>query len=333
MTREWYFQSMGQELGPLSAPELKAKVTNGQIQPDTLIRKGTEGKWLFAGNVKGLFAVAAEPPPPPAMPAPKAKSSATIPVMSGSKSDINVDRHSATGARTATAPAVPANFVSLHEELESSHAPSVEFYDFVGFRQAISPVLYDAVKQFVCDCGITMNQLNRRALANFINRPELASDLSITEVVALPQPVNEKSNRDGRFPLSDREKLEVAAFRFTLFNSSQKPIHVEEGVFLPESIEERTYDTIVQGRHPTIDHTGHLRVRLGSPVVGKSIRMNLDFTIAPTSTREILIWFYEDPKPSFVKIRGQLLVGHGNELAMSEHFTMTLHGDSPNPSQ
>ena len=57
MTREWYFQVMGQELGPLSGGELKAKVANGQVQPDTLIRKGVDGKWLFATKVKGLFAV------------------------------------------------------------------------------------------------------------------------------------------------------------------------------------------------------------------------------------------------------------------------------------
>ena len=61
MTREWYFQVMGQELGPLSVGELKAKVANGQIQPDTLIRKGTDGKWVFGGKVKGLFSVPEEP--------------------------------------------------------------------------------------------------------------------------------------------------------------------------------------------------------------------------------------------------------------------------------
>ena len=57
MTREWFFQAMGQDLGPLTAGELKAKVSNGQIQPETLIRKGTDGNWVFAAKVKGLFAV------------------------------------------------------------------------------------------------------------------------------------------------------------------------------------------------------------------------------------------------------------------------------------
>jgi len=53
--QEWYFQTMGQELGPFSAAELKTKVENGQIQFDTMIRRGVDGKWLFAERVKGLL--------------------------------------------------------------------------------------------------------------------------------------------------------------------------------------------------------------------------------------------------------------------------------------
>ena len=258
MTREWYFQAMGQELGPLSVGELKAKVANGQIQPDTPVRKTVEGKWIFAGKVKGLFAVPEELPPVPiatpkssaSLPVVQPKSSATIPVVSdssirnkpGSSAEIAAKsgvskppQHSATNHAT---------FLTLVEEETVSAPPSVEFYSFVGFREAISPVLYDAVKQFVSDRGITMNQLNRRALADFIQRPELASELMITAVAAMPQPVNEKSNTDGSRPLTDREQAELSTFRFTLFNSSQNSMQVGEGVFLPESIEERSYDTI-----------------------------------------------------------------------------------------
>ena len=330
MTREWYFQVMGQELGPLSVGELKAKVANGQIQPDTLVRKTAEGKWIFAGKVKGLFAIPDEPPP-----VAKPKSSTTLPVMSGSATHAKPGSSAEIATKSGTKPpssgTIPATFITLVEEQHDSAPPSVEFYNFVGFREAISPVLYDAVKQFVSDRGITMSQLNRRALADFIQRPELASDLLITAVAALPQPVNQKSNRDGSRPLSDREKVELATFRFTLFNSSPNSMQVGEGVFLPESIEERSYDIVDDGQNSTLDHAGHVPVQLSPLVTGKAIRMTLDVSIPPQATRDIFVWFHADSKPSLTKVRGQLLVGHDGALAMSEFFTVILHGDSPSP--
>ena len=337
MTREWYFQVMGQELGPLSVGELKAKVANGQIQPDTLVRKSAEGKWIFGGKVKGLFAVPEEPPPAPVAPPPadKPKSSATLPVMNGSTTYAKPGSSAEIGTKSDAKPppsaTIPATFITLVEEQRDSAPPSVEFYNFVGFREAISPMLHDAVKQFVSDRGITMSQLNRRALADFIQRPELASDLMITTVAALPQPVNAKSNRDGSQPLSDHEQVEVATLRFTRFNSSHHSIQVGEAVFRPDSIEERSYDIVDKGQHPALDHAGHVSVRLSPLVAGKAIRMTLDVSIPPQATRDICVWFYADSKPSLTKVRGQLLVGHGGELAMSELFTAILHGDSPSP--
>lgn len=335
MTREWYFQAMGQELGPLSVSELKAKVSNGQIQPDTLVRKGPEGRWVFGGNVKGLFAAPEEPPPPPApIPSPvaaKPKSSTALPVTSPPKPGSNTDMATKTVANPSSSTIAASHFMTLHEEESESRPLSLEFYDFVGFREAISPVLHDAMRKFVSDRGITMCQLNRRAIADFIQRPDLASDLLITAIAAVPQPVNEKSNRDGSNSLADNERDEFATFRFTLFNSSRSAVQVGEAVFLPASVEERTYDTIAKAPHPGLDQTGHIRVKLGSVVPGKAIRMSLNFEIPPQATQDIIIWFYNDPKPNFLKVRGQLLVGHGGELAMSEYFTITLHGDSPIP--
>ena len=150
-------------------------------------------------------------------------------------------------------------------------------------------------------------------------------------MAALPQRVNEKSNRDGSRPLSDREQVELATFRFTLFNSSPNSMQVGEGVFLPESIEERSYDIVAEGQHPTLDHAGHVPVQLSPLVAGKAIRLTLDVSVPPQATRDIVVWFHADSKPSLTKVRGQLLVGHGGELAMSEFFTVILHGDSPSP--
>ena len=332
MTREWYFQVMGQELGPLSGGELKAKVTSGQIQPDTLIRKGVDGKWLFAAKVKGLFAVPEEAlpaPPPVATP----KSSHTMPVVgnttSRDKPGSSVEIKTQSGGHAAG----KAMLLTQDEDEESTtRPPAVEFYDFVGFREAISPVLYDAVKRFVTDRGITMSQVNRRALAEFIERPELASDLMITAVAAFAQPVRAKSNRDGSRPPSEREQQELATFRFTLFNSSPATMHVVEAVFLPETIEERMYDTLGDTTPPPLDHHGHVTALLSPLIAGKAIRMPLDVTIPSQATHDLFVWFHAAKKPSLTKVRGQLLVGHGGELAMSEYFTIIVHGDSPTGS-
>lgn len=325
MLREWYFQAMGQEIGPLSGSELKAKVANGQIQPDTLIRKGTEGKWIFGMNIKGLFAVPPEPPAAPIAPhAPvKPKSSATIPVSSSSKTGSNPILAVNPGSKPSSSPVIPATYMTLHEEETESRPPSVEFYDFVGFREAISPVLHDAVKQFASDRGITISQLNRRALAGFIQRPELASDLVIMSVAALSHHTHEKSHRDVRHLSSDhRHRADSATFRFTLFNTSQNSIHVDEGAFLPESVEVQSHDANGAEQHPTIDHAGHIPVPLDPVMDSKPVRLTLDVTVPPKATQEIFVWFQNHGQPGAIKTRGQLLVGQGNGLAMSEYFTI-----------
>lgn len=55
MSVEWYYQLMGEEIGPLSASALKEKAATGDIQWDTFIRKGRDGQWVSAWRVKGLF--------------------------------------------------------------------------------------------------------------------------------------------------------------------------------------------------------------------------------------------------------------------------------------
>jgi hypothetical protein len=46
---------MGAEFGPLSASQIKQIANVGHIRPDTLVRKGTDGKWVNAERVKGHF--------------------------------------------------------------------------------------------------------------------------------------------------------------------------------------------------------------------------------------------------------------------------------------
>lgn len=330
MTAEWYFQVMGQELGPLTAADLKVKAMNGQIQRDTLIRKGKDGKWTFGGDIKGLFPPVQETKPVATVP--MKPDSTTIPC---TKAKLESKASSATlvGSKSSLSGSFPASIPMVDSSPDDDdgrpNSATFEFYDFVGFRDAITPVLYDAIKQYALDRGITIGQVNRRALANFIQRPELASDLLVKSLECIPQPVNEKRNQSGSLPLSGRDKDERATFRVSLFNCGQHSIHLTEGIFLPKSVEVRSYDFTAGGDVRPIDHTGHVPVRLRPLSSGKSIPVHLDETIPPQSSKEIVFWFYDDTKPSLTSITGQLQLGSGAELAISDYFTLTLHGDSP----
>jgi hypothetical protein len=52
---EWHYQAMGQKVGPVAFAELAELAAAGFITPDVLVRKGSEGEWVPAETVKGLF--------------------------------------------------------------------------------------------------------------------------------------------------------------------------------------------------------------------------------------------------------------------------------------
>jgi len=75
---DWFYKVMGEEFGPLSAAELKLRATQGEVGHEYLVRKGTEGRWVPAWRVKGLFRQSVpEPPPAQAIPT----SEPTVPVV------------------------------------------------------------------------------------------------------------------------------------------------------------------------------------------------------------------------------------------------------------
>lgn len=56
MATEWYYQSMGEKIGPFNASELRQRAVAGELTHDTLVtRTGTED-WVTADRVKGLLA-------------------------------------------------------------------------------------------------------------------------------------------------------------------------------------------------------------------------------------------------------------------------------------
>jgi hypothetical protein len=66
MSEGWYCQLGGREIGPISSQQLRELAASGKVATSTHIRRGQMGHWVFAGQVKGLFASAETPPSPPA---------------------------------------------------------------------------------------------------------------------------------------------------------------------------------------------------------------------------------------------------------------------------
>lgn len=79
MSVDWFCKIGEKQVGPLSGQQLKTIVAKGQLRPEHLLRRGTEGPWIPAGRVKGLF-----PETPPAGAAPKTPSKAS-PAAAGGK--------------------------------------------------------------------------------------------------------------------------------------------------------------------------------------------------------------------------------------------------------
>lgn len=55
MSKSWYYQIMGETIGPLTSEELRGMADRREIVRETSIRKGTNGDWEPAWCVKGLY--------------------------------------------------------------------------------------------------------------------------------------------------------------------------------------------------------------------------------------------------------------------------------------
>ena len=173
MSKTWYYEVMGSELGPISSADLIDKAQRGQIQPDTRVRSGPEGKWQFAERVKGLFPA---PPPAPVKPVvaevtpPPAPRSETIP-LAGSRSHARDDdtTYHFTGDSSQ-------NPRSLFPPAADRETQEYDFFQFIGFSQAITPKLHEVLLAYARTHHMTMTQVTRRALAEFLGRKDLAED-------------------------------------------------------------------------------------------------------------------------------------------------------------
>jgi hypothetical protein len=52
---DWFCKIGEKKVGPLTGQQLKTIVAKGQLKPEHLVRRGSEGPWVPAGRIKGLF--------------------------------------------------------------------------------------------------------------------------------------------------------------------------------------------------------------------------------------------------------------------------------------
>lgn len=86
MSADWFCKIGEKKVGPLNNQQLKTLVAKGQLKAEHLVRRGSEGPWVPAGRIKGLFAQAAaqssaqgKAAPASAKPLPKAAKSDAAP--------------------------------------------------------------------------------------------------------------------------------------------------------------------------------------------------------------------------------------------------------------
>ncbi len=193
MSKQWYFQVMGAEVGPLSPAELADKVKRGQIQADTQVRKGADGKWMAADRIKGLLS-----------PLPEAASPDTADVSAATSATSPEPTKSAGAAPRVVDPLAEEGESTYHLDGDKAAASAVEqqqtefdFFRFVGFRHAISQSLHDALEAHAQQHHLTFTQITRRALAQFLGRPELGEDKPADA------PVESSPTETNEAPLAD----------------------------------------------------------------------------------------------------------------------------------
>jgi hypothetical protein len=187
MSKQWFYEIMGSTIGPITAAELKHKVELGQILPETRVRMGVDGKWQTADRIKGLLDPAPAPVESRPVPKPAAKESdpGRPAVSKGTPAkSIPLATSESASSRTAAPPAAPAPEIKIqmvgsapehHEPGDESNA-EYDFFQFVGFEEALGTRLHQAFVAYCSGQKLTMTQATRRAIAKLIDRPELSGE-------------------------------------------------------------------------------------------------------------------------------------------------------------
>jgi hypothetical protein len=175
MAKEWFYQVMGAELGPISSAELKRKAQLGQIQFDTPVRAAPEGKWQAAERIKGLI----DPPPvvatPAAPPVHKPVAAPTTTHAAADTATLSVPLASAT--KPAAGPDRTYHFAGdSSTEIPVTDEPASGEYDFfqmVGFELALGTRLHQALLERCRTQHVTITEVTRQAIAEHLGRKDL----------------------------------------------------------------------------------------------------------------------------------------------------------------
>jgi len=111
--REWFCQTLGQELGPMSFEELMQLAENGTLQADDMVRRKSDGNWKPAADVPELSAALATSAPVE----PSPQGSVTRPRSSFGKNQFLKDN---AEAKTAAGPPSPQVAVAGNRGTASS---------------------------------------------------------------------------------------------------------------------------------------------------------------------------------------------------------------------
>lgn len=106
MSVQWFCNVAGKVIGPFSPKQLKELADNGRLTPEHLVRRGEDGQWVEAHNVKGLFPEKGATPvatTPVAKPLPSAAAAPSPP----GKGKTPAKKKPVARAKPVAAPAAP----------------------------------------------------------------------------------------------------------------------------------------------------------------------------------------------------------------------------------
>jgi hypothetical protein len=108
MSADWFCKIGDKKIGPLDGQQLKKVVAQGQLKPEHYVRRGSEGPWVPAGRIKGLF--------------PEGSAGGSESAASTGKPRISPPKAKATNLRTAAEAPTPPPAGLPHELMLGGHS-------------------------------------------------------------------------------------------------------------------------------------------------------------------------------------------------------------------
>jgi hypothetical protein len=157
------------------------------------------------------------------------------------------------------------------------------------------------------------------------------SVVKFEQIDPLPQAVNRKFHEDGSKPETEqKERKEIATFRFRVFNSGRASITVLGAELLVDKSRSEHYSSQTVLFCPPIDHNGHISVPLEKPHVGDVILVPLRIVIQADSPSEFTLWFTSPDaaqRREVLWITGRVRLHYEGGSATSSPIDMEIHSE------